>query len=265
MDDFKEAFSHFNVYDFLNPIISGFYMIAGMFLIIGPDYWKKLLQGWDEYLKNDLINAALLLTAAYLTGIALEWVSHILFSSRRRKLIENCLLKPNQEAENGQVVGTQRSVRMQSAFKKCFPDRLEINSLKYRLYINDADKVIKSKTGENYNPGNSEHNTYYMAYCEYTNQIRGISAKTEILREVWGLSRELCIASFLMFLLLLFRIGLSWGGIRFQYEYNPWIMLIIFGGLAIVFLLRADLALRNRLQMVLALHHASTRLFEEEK
>lgn len=226
MDGFKEVFSHFNVYDFLNPIISGFYFIAGVILVIGPGYGLGLLKEWEGYFENGFINGFLLLIFFYLVGIVIEWLSHFIFSSRRRRLIESCLTVTSIENCSTATFLNKRLAGLHLAYRKCFPTCLNISEPKRDSYIENAKKTFKEKGIDDFSCNDREHNSYYMAHCEYTNQIRGISGKTETLREIWGLSRELCVASLIISIIVLVRSILINIGFTFQYERNELVLLL---------------------------------------
>lgn len=253
MSEFKEITAQFNVYDFLNPIISGSYLIFGC-CIINFSFVLQCLSfmGFSKINTNNnfhLVFAILFyLVSSYILGLIIQFCGQYFFIKRERKMAEESLKELN---------------TAKLFFKSPFN-----GSFKLEIFVKDAQDIFDKKNLGPFDPNNREHNSYFYSFCVYHNQIYGFNQKMEKLREVWGLSQELTTASFILALLSL--IAASILGIRYNIGPNSTspleiikdiILMVIFLGLTFIFFCRAQLALRNRIRMDYSVFHVSKGLY----
>lgn len=241
MSEFKEISAHFNVYDFLNPIISGSYFIIGCCIINFTfilDCLNKI--GFNNINIEENLNIFFIilfyLVVSYILGIIMQFLGQFIFSKVENRMIEASLKEPGK-----------------AKLLHKYPFN---SSFKLKIFRDDAQDIFNKKGLEKFDKNDNDHNSYFYAFCVYHNQIYGFSQKMEKLREVWGISQELTIASLLLIILVM----VNFRELE-ELEREPFILLVVFGFLAFVFFWRAKWVLRNRIRMNYSVFHVSKDLY----
>ncbi|MBD5424502.1 MAG: hypothetical protein HDR44_05230 [Allobaculum sp.] len=249
MSDLKEITARFNVYDFLNPIISGTYFIFGTLIILYPvnlfsinDIILSILfkGGKNQGIIYAIFVVLFYLMIAYILGLILQFLGQSFFNFKENQMIEGSL-----------KCLERHSFRIQYPFNSYF---------KLRAFRADARYIFEMKNLGRFDHNNPEHNNYVYAFCVYHNQIYGFNQKTETLREVWGLSKELTTASFILFIIAL-CVALASFLIQLDNYLADLLIGVFFIAITFVFYYRTQLALRNRIRMNYSLYHVSKDIY----
>lgn len=222
----------YNAYDFFNLIFSGVIFLLGLQLL-----------GMDV---NSIIFNSIIICPGDGVGTVFEIVE-ILFACY---VIGSCL----------QAVGSlvERIFLVQKyASTHCLTDsRIVRNEVKLEVYKRMADELYKSReivTKEDEELYKENLDEYFLAHCEYCNQVNSNSKKTENMREVRGFSNLLMSCFLVLGLIGFFGVIFSKG----QCPQQSGSLSFVYFVLSVMFFFRMKKDTWYRVRMVLGIYEAS--------
>ena len=178
----------FNLLDYINPVIAGAVLIAGIKYLDIHCIWA--LFGETVWFDNIVIQTIILLIGFYLVGIVIQTVSDILcsFLGYTDAMTRSCLKDPANYPGAG---------RHHLGFLKAFQVVDVIgNRLKREAYRNSADRFLKRNGKQD--EFTDEECQFFFAHCTYYIQIRGLDGKPERMRDLRGFHKVLFTAFLLL-------------------------------------------------------------------
>lgn len=281
-------------YDFLNHIISGSIFIIGS-EIIAKMFNFSLIQAayefiglWPVALNEFMWNVCVILLfvlISFLIGVAVQELYSKIYEHKRifglksnqsgRKPISSnkgCTFTPASKSTSKNIVVTLSRTLLRLVIKTTIQDCMKnlltadepiSNEYKRKRYSELAELFAEQfahEAGENkLAVMNDDMVSYFFAYCVYYIQIKNQNRKTEKLRDIEGLSKELS----LVFLFLTFFAIIAFFITLFQFNGDKWYLAIIYSilcaYLSIIMDFRTEKSIKNRIRMTLAIYDVEKR------